>query len=328
MAQLTTSSTVSSGMTEYYDRTLIMRALPYLPHSLFGQHRPLPSNTAEKIKFRKYNSLTKALVALTEGVTPTAQQLSITDIEATPPQYGSYVALTDKVQFIQPDAVLTETTELCGENMAETVDTIHRDILNAGTSVFYAGSLDTASIDTRAEVDENVTEATLRACVNTLRNAKAKYFTNMIKGSTGYATYPIAPSYWAIVHPNVVHDLEGLTNFRRIEEYAQHQEVHENEVGAIFNVRFVMSTEAKYWENVAESLQSNVYSTLIFGMNAYGVVPIDGHASQVIVKEKGSGGTSDPLNQRSTVGWVANTTARILTQTFMLRLESLASIGG
>ena len=45
-----------------------------------------------------------------------------------------------------------------------------------------------------------------------------------------------------------------------------------------------------------------VYSTLILGDNAYGVTEITGGGLEHIVKPLGSGGTSDALNQRATVG--------------------------
>src|SRR5699024_7023843 len=60
-----------------------------------------------------------------------------------------------------------------------------------------------------------------------------------------------------------------------------------------------------------------VYSTLFLGQNAYGDVDLSGGALETIIKQKGSGGTADPLNQRSTVGWKAAKTAAILTEAFM-----------
>jgi len=43
------------------------------------------------------------------------------------------------------------------------------------------------------------------------------------------------------------------------------------------------------------------------------------------VKPLGSGGSSDPLNQRGTVGWKAFKTAKILVQQYMVRVESTAT---
>ena len=67
---------------------------------------------------------------------------------------------------------------------------------------------------------------------------------------------------------------------------------------------------------------ADVYSTLILAENAYGVTEIAGGGLQHIVKQLGSSGTADPLNQRATVGWKAIKTAERLVEGFMIRIES------
>jgi len=69
----------------------------------------------------------------------------------------------------------------------------------------------------------------------------------------------------------------------------------------------------------------DVYATLIFGANAYGVTEIEGGGLETIVKQLGSGGSADPLNQRATVGWKATRCAAILSDSFLVRLESASS---
>lgn len=66
----------------------------------------------------------------------------------------------------------------------------------------------------------------------------------------------------------------------------------------------------------------DVYSTLIIGEDAYGVTTIEGGGLQNIVKAKGSAGTADPLDQRSTQGWKAIQGAVVLTDAYMVRLET------
>ena len=69
----------------------------------------------------------------------------------------------------------------------------------------------------------------------------------------------------------------------------------------------------------------DVYSTLILGADAYGVTEITGGGLQHIVKQLGSGGTSDPLNQRATVGWKATKVAERLVEQYMVRIETTAT---
>lgn len=72
-------------------------------------------------------------------------------------------------------------------------------------------------------------------------------------------------------------------------------------------------------EGGAEGLA--VYPCLFMGAKAYGRIKPTAESLEVIVKQKGSAGTADPLNQRSSVGWKASHAAKILYQERMVRLE-------
>ncbi len=69
----------------------------------------------------------------------------------------------------------------------------------------------------------------------------------------------------------------------------------------------------------------DVYATLVFGDNAYGTTSIEGGGLEHIVKQLGSSGADDPLNQRATVGWKASKVSVRLCEAFMVRIETLAS---
>lgn len=67
-----------------------------------------------------------------------------------------------------------------------------------------------------------------------------------------------------------------------------------------------------------------VYSTVILGKNAFGTS--GDKTVKIINKSLGSAGTGDPLNQRGTVGWKGYRFMKIIEQTKMLRIESLANV--
>lgn len=69
----------------------------------------------------------------------------------------------------------------------------------------------------------------------------------------------------------------------------------------------------------------DVYGTLILGSNAYGVTEVTGGGLQHIVKQLGSAGTGDPLDQRATAGWKAIKVAERLVEQFMVRYESVST---
>ena len=67
-----------------------------------------------------------------------------------------------------------------------------------------------------------------------------------------------------------------------------------------------------------------MFSTLVFGAHAYAITDVTGGGLQHIVKQLGYG--EDPLNQRSSVGWKAIKTAEILTNEYMVRIESCSPV--
>ena len=67
-----------------------------------------------------------------------------------------------------------------------------------------------------------------------------------------------------------------------------------------------------------------VFSTLFLAQGAYGITDVAGGGLETIIKQKGSGGTADPLNQRSSVGWKAIKTAEILNLDYIVRVESVS----
>ena len=67
-----------------------------------------------------------------------------------------------------------------------------------------------------------------------------------------------------------------------------------------------------------------VFGTLILGDGAYGVTEVTGGGLEIIVKQRGSSGAADPLDQRSSVGWKAIKTAEMLIENDLVRIESVS----
>jgi N4-gp56 family major capsid protein len=315
-------TTIPHAINNYYDRLLLEREKPYLVHPNFGQVRNIPVGGTGVIKFRKYGALTANITPLTEGETPAGTNPSVTDITATALWYGDYITYTDKVTIESPDPVLTELTEVLGEQAGLSIDTLSRDVLVQGTNVLFA---DATSPKVNAQTsDVSATDVLekviLDRAISTLRSANAKYITNFVSPDAGYLTTPVAPCFVGIVHPQSVVNLKAITGFVSVEQYANKGDVMPNEVGKYDRVRFVESTQA-YVEEDGGNGSIDVYHTLIFGKDAYGVTSIQGNAMQMFITELGSSGSADPLKQRGTIGWKANHITKILNQSWMIRIE-------
>ena len=318
MAGSNTSTTeVSAGVNNFYDRTMLIKAKPLLVHTRWAQVKDLPRGNSAVIKFRRYTLLSAATTSLTEGTTPSGSQLSVTDITSTVAQYGDFITLTDFLQITTLDPILTETAEILGQQAGNTLDQLTRDVIVAGTTVQYAS---TATTRATISASMKVTRSEIREAVRTLQGNEATKITSMVNPSDGFNTSPLNAAYIGIISHNTLFDLKDVTGFIPVEEYANKNDVMEGEVGAMDDVRFVMTTNAKTFSSTV-----TVHATMIIASNFYGISRISGEAMKNIIKPLGSAGTADPLDQRSTSGWKATFVATILNENFGLRLEHAVS---
>lgn len=310
----TTIALVASGVNNFYDRVMLKAARPLLVHLRWAQVKDIPRNNSEVIKFRRYSLLSANTTALSEGVTPSGTSLSVTDVTATVAQYGDYITLTDFLVFTTLDPILTETADLLGQQAGNSLDQIARDVMVAGSTVQYASSATTTNT---VSASMTLTRAEVREAVRTLQGNDAKKVTRMVNPSTGWNTSPINAAYVGIISHNTLFDLKDETGWLPVEQYASQANVMEGEVGSMDDVRFVMTTNA----STTSGSLTTVHRTLVLGQDYYGITRISGEAMRNIVKALGSGGTADPLDQRSTSGWKATFVAKRLNENFCVRIE-------
>lgn len=304
--QVTTSEGLTAGMHTYYEDRLIDNAEPYLIHDQFGDKYPIPKHEGKTIQFRKYSPLSKALTALTEGVTPDGNSLNMSTIEATVSQYGDYVTCSDVLELTHVDPQIEQATKLLGSQAGRTLDTITRDVITAGTNVMYAPKV----------VDGVETETLSRAALTAECTLTYNLIFKAVAKLKAMNARPIDDSFVAIVHPNVSCDLMLSDKWIDVHKYANAENIYQGEIGKLAGVRFVETTEAKIFGGTP-----SVYATMIIGSNAYGVTEVSGGGLQHIVKQLGSAGSSDPLNQRATTGWKALKVAERLVEENMVRIE-------
>lgn len=325
---LTTTTEIPVNILGWYDRNLLERALPSLLYSKFGQMRPLPLNEGTRINFRRYGSLVAATTPLDEGVTPAGKQLGVTDLFAIIGEYGDFVSLTDLLQMTVLDKIVLEAQEVLGEQAGDTIDQVHGAALMAGTTVRLADD-----VATRADVITAISDNDVDAVIRTLEGNNAKKIREIKVGGAKINTYPIRPAFIGICHTNARQDIEKLTGFKSVEEYASQGDVMSEEIGATKNIRWLATTNAMIYPDAGGAAATNglvsttgtsadIYGTLILGKNAYGVTSLGKKGIQSIIKQLGSSGVADPLNQRSSVGWKSFTVAKILNEDFMARIES------
>ena len=399
---VTTDADLSAENKTFWDKALIVLAGPELVHDQFAQQRDIPKGNSKTIEFRQFDPLPEQTAPLTEGVTPAGQELSVNSMTATVAQYGGYVTTSDVLDMTALDPIVNEATKLIARQAGETLDSITRDVVNAGTNVMYAlgktsGTVNAAAPTSRAAIgytsgvtNHNLTVDDVKRAVRALKRQNAP----KIRGD-----------YVGIIHPDVAYDLMRDPEWLSPKQYVDTQDIYAGEIGKLYGVRFIENTRAKVfrpvdltegsrtltvrsavtssasvpvaekitaadaaalagkkvmagdtevtissatagdagsaaltlsaatsiakdtviWPEGAGANGQDVYSTLIIADDAYGTTKVSGGGLQHIVKPLGSGGSSDPLNQRATVGWKATKTAKILVPQYLVRIESSAT---
>lgn len=210
----TTISVLPPGTQAFYDRNLLSRAQPNDVHGRFGQKRPVAMKSGNQIKFRRYSQLAAATTALTEGVTPSGSALAVTDVTATLAQYGDYITLSDMVSMTNQDPVVTEATDVLGDQAGTTVDLVRRDVLVAGSNVAFA-----SGVADRLALINKLAAADLDKAIRYLKGQNAKFMKEGIPPSDGVGTGAIRKAFIGIVHPDVEYDLESITGFKPVSDY-------------------------------------------------------------------------------------------------------------
>jgi N4-gp56 family major capsid protein len=299
---LTTTSSLTGLMQTFYSRDFLDRVKLMTVYDVGAQKRPMPANSGKTVYFNRFSRLAVASTALTEGTNPSQTTLSTTIVSATVAQYGTWTQVSDMFDMTNIDAGLREHVSVFAQNGAETIDFLIAKELSGGSTAQLAGGA--ANITAVATTDV-LSGAEIRKAVKTLKQNGARKF------SDGY--------FKAIVPVTAVYDLMGNSEWLDAHRYTDASNIKNGEVGRLHGVVFYETNL-----EVVQASTVSVYSTFVFGQNAYGIVDINsGSNVEIIAKNPGSQDTSNPLNLYSTIGWkVKAFVAKVLNSTWIIQIET------
>lgn len=324
----TTYGDISQRTAAWAATEMLSHAEPILVLSKFGQSKPLPTNKADTVKFRRPVPFPVVNAPLVEGVTPTARQMAYEDVTVQIKQWGDVVTITDYVDDLAEDPVLSDASMLCGEQAAETVELQTWGALRAGTNVFYANGA------SRGAVNSKISLSKQRAVTRSLKANRAKKVTSMVSGSPNYSTEPVDAAFIAFAHTDLESDIRDMEGFTPTERYGSMKALP-YEIGKVEDVRYVLSPVLTKWEDAGGASSdmvssggsnADVYPVVYIGKESYGLIPLKGKNSmKPTVLNPSTPTKDDPLGQRGYVGWKTYFVAKILNETWTARLEVAAS---
>lgn len=230
------NSTVDEVKT-YYTKNLINRVEPLLVHDQFAQKENIPQGGGDKIEFRRFASLPKALKPLVEGVTPKGNKLNITKLTAQVHQYGDYITTSDFFELIAIDKIVIQKIKILSSQAGRTLDTVTREVLAGGTNVLYADSVNGSTVSTTSA--RHLLTDNCKLTPDMTYQAKANL--------SAYNAPKINGRYIAIVHPYAAYDIMRSEEWIEIKTHDPEDYYH-GEIGVVGEVKFVETTEAKiFW---------------------------------------------------------------------------------
>lgn len=336
-------------------RNLIRAAQGMLEHAQpitvlgdFGTQREMPQNSTDTLVFRRTlpfgastvgttieNSqryvgtpdVTASNFVLAEGVTPNANTISFQDVSVQLQQYGILFKYSSKVEQLYEDDIPGEMVKLTGETLAEVMELVRYGVLKAGSTVVYANGSSRSAVNTAISLNA------LRKAARTLESNRARRVTSRLAPGVNFGTRAVQPAFIVFCHTDAVADIRNLPGFTRVEEYGSFKPIHDREVGACEDFRFISSPLLKSFAAAGSATLNgmlsvgaanvDVYPFIIIGEDCWGQVALKGMAAiKPIVLKASQTNHANPLGQFGYVGastWFA--TVR-LNDAFMARIEA------
>ena len=318
-----TTNAMDPQLKTYYDTQLLENARISMIYSQFAKKQPLPANNGLTVEWRKWNTFAKA-TELKEGVIPDGQKFGSTKLTGTIKQYGTFAAVSDKLEMHSYDDTILGCTEEMGASAAETQETLIRDALLGNNNVLYCDNITLATGAKSGATPTNCggmeASDTVMSVLTPDMVARAVTIMKKNKAPT------IGGKYVAVIHPSVAYDLRKSKEWVEAHKYASPEEIYNGEIGQLHGCRFIENVFApvlggETYQNKASGV---TYATYMFGKDAFGTIDPEGGAMEMIVKDKSQIG--GPLNQFSTIGYkLESDGATVLYPERMLRIMSCST---
>lgn len=294
---------------EFYQRSLLERLQNSVFFMKYGKKTNIPRHAGATTSWRRLEMPAVTTTAITEGVTPNGIDLTINKVSATVQQFGTYTKLTDFIDLVGLDPLLTEVSQMFGEHAGLSMDIIVRDIIAAGTNAQFANSR--ASRATLAAGDVITAAEIQKARATMVKNNVKKI--KLPNGNMGYL---------AFVHPDTVTQMYNLTEWKDQNTYVDVKNREEGVIGQMYGIYFMEATTAPVFTDGGVGGNLAGKSIVIIGDGSFGIPDVAGSSKPEILVFK-DGNTENPMALYSTVAWKSTFTAARLNESCILRLECL-----
>jgi N4-gp56 family major capsid protein len=290
------NSQLSQAIQTIWSKEILFQAMPILRFEQFAVKKTeLGVAPGLRVNFLRYKNFAVDPTPLTEGVRMTTNALTAEQIAITVAEHGYAVAVSELLLNASFDDIMASASRLLGRHMAQYLDVQARDTLSAATSATFG--YDRSGISGGAFT--NYDEGTPADAISDL-DGNFKLTTGAIKDSAlvlaGKNIPRIGETYVQFIHPKQSRDLRSNPEFIEVTKYAAPGNFMLGEIGRLFDVVFIETTQVKKL-----SANANYTTSTLVGAPAnQGSIPV--------LPNTGRGQGGNPENPSEATGYFTGAT--------------------
>lgn len=284
---------------------------PSMNYIIVADKVSMPANGGTTIRFMRPRALQPPTVQLgNSGIDPPAQVPQRDIIDAQMAFFGTGCIINEQVILQDQEGVLAWVSERLAVAMRQAEDLILRDyIVSAASQIMAAGG---GNGDNPANL--GVSDFSLVAA--TLDTNNAYKFMSGILGEDRFGSGPVRSSYFMLSSTELQPDFDNMvgSGFISVWNYPNNASALPSEVGSVYNIRILTSSEAPV-ARLSSARDADVYYNTVLGKQALTHINQDGYSMQLIYRDPYYSGM---LAQNATLA-VKFAQAQALTQDTAIR---------
>jgi N4-gp56 family major capsid protein len=238
------NSSLNQAIQTIWSKEILFQAMPILRFEQFAVKKTeLGVAPGLRVNFLRYKNFAVDPTPLTEGVRMTTSALTAEQIAITVAEHGYAVAVSELLLNASFDDVMASASRLLGRHMAQYLDVQARNTLSAATSAVFG--YDRSALQ---GVNDWYNEGTPATQISDLDGAY-KLSTGAVKDAAltlaGKNIPRLGETYVQFVHPKQSRDIRSNPEFIEVTKYAAPGNFMLGEIGRLYDVVFIETTQVK-----------------------------------------------------------------------------------
>ena len=291
------NSSLNQAIQTIWSKEILFQAMPILRFEQFAVKKTeLGVAPGLRVNFLRYKNFAVDPSPLTEGVRMTTSALTAEQIAITVAEHGYAVAVSELLLNASFDDVMASASRLLGRHMAQYLDIQARNTLSAATSAVFG--YDRTGVQ---GVNDWYNEGTAATSIGALDGA-FKLSTGAVKDAAltlaGKNIPRLGETYVMFIHPKQSRDIRSNPEFIEVTKYAAPGNFMLGEIGRLYDVVFIETTQVKklavnaaYTTSTAVGAPANQYE-----------VPVKANTAP------GSGGNPESADYTAEKGYLTSAT--------------------